>query len=168
MTNTLKKNAVMILAAALAVIMIFAVAFAPVSLADTDSGGRRFHPGRADDCIAVSQSFCSRPRQHHACRGRQYVERHPRDRARRGHDAQPRQGGTPAHPRESVPSGRAHRRGAWLAGGAPQTRTFAALSAARGSRVKKLQILVDRGSGVWYTFSRSFKGLLAQMVRAHA
>ena len=38
MTNTLKKNAVMILAAALAVIMIFAVAFAPVSLADTDNG----------------------------------------------------------------------------------------------------------------------------------
>ena len=38
MTNTLKKNAVMILAAALAVIMIFAVAFAPVSLADTDTG----------------------------------------------------------------------------------------------------------------------------------
>lgn len=38
MTNTLKKNAVMILAAALAVIMIFAVAFAPVSLADNDSG----------------------------------------------------------------------------------------------------------------------------------
>ena len=39
MTNTLKKNAVMILAAALAVIMIFAVAFAPVSLADNDTGG---------------------------------------------------------------------------------------------------------------------------------
>ena len=38
MTNTLKKNAVMILAAALAVIMIFAVAFAPVRLADTDNG----------------------------------------------------------------------------------------------------------------------------------
>lgn len=38
MTNTLKKNAVMILAAALAVIMIFAVAFAPVSLADNDTG----------------------------------------------------------------------------------------------------------------------------------
>lgn len=38
MTNTLKKNAVMILAAALAVIMIFAVAFAPVSLADNDNG----------------------------------------------------------------------------------------------------------------------------------
>ena len=38
MTNTLKKNAVMILAAALAVIMIFAVAFAPVSLADSDTG----------------------------------------------------------------------------------------------------------------------------------
>ena len=38
MTNTLKKNAVMILAAVLAVIMIFAVAFAPVSLADTDNG----------------------------------------------------------------------------------------------------------------------------------
>lgn len=38
MTNTLKKNAVMILAAALAVIMIFAVAFAPVSLADSDNG----------------------------------------------------------------------------------------------------------------------------------
>ena len=38
MTNTLKKIAVMILAAALAVIMIFAVAFAPVSLADTDTG----------------------------------------------------------------------------------------------------------------------------------
>ena len=38
MTNPLKKNAVMILAAALAVIMIFAVAFAPVSLADTDNG----------------------------------------------------------------------------------------------------------------------------------
>ena len=37
MTNTLKKNAVMILAAALAVIMIFAVAFAPVSLADNDT-----------------------------------------------------------------------------------------------------------------------------------
>ena len=37
MTNTLKKNAVMILAAALAVIMIFAVAFAPVSLADNDN-----------------------------------------------------------------------------------------------------------------------------------
>ena len=37
MTNTLKKNAVMILAAALAVIMIFAVAFAPVSLADSDT-----------------------------------------------------------------------------------------------------------------------------------
>ena len=37
MTNTLKKNAVMILAAALAVIMIFAVAFAPV-LADNDTG----------------------------------------------------------------------------------------------------------------------------------
>ena len=39
MTNTLKKNAVMILAAALAVIMIFAVAFAPVSLADNYTGG---------------------------------------------------------------------------------------------------------------------------------
>ena len=38
MTNTLKKNAVMIVAAALAVIMIFAVAFAPVSLADNDTG----------------------------------------------------------------------------------------------------------------------------------
>ena len=38
MTNTLKKNAVMILAAALAVIMIFAVAFAPVSRADNDTG----------------------------------------------------------------------------------------------------------------------------------
>ena len=38
MTNTLKKNAVMILAAALAVIMLFAVAFAPVSLADNDNG----------------------------------------------------------------------------------------------------------------------------------
>ncbi len=38
MTNTLKKNAIMILAAALAVIMIFAVAFAPVSLADNDNG----------------------------------------------------------------------------------------------------------------------------------
>lgn len=38
MTNTVKKNAVMILAAALAVIMIFAVAFAPVSLADNDNG----------------------------------------------------------------------------------------------------------------------------------
>ena len=38
MTNTLKKNAVMILAAVLAVIMIFAVAFAPVSLADNDTG----------------------------------------------------------------------------------------------------------------------------------
>lgn len=38
MTNTLKKNAVMILAAALAVIMIFAVVFAPVSLADNDTG----------------------------------------------------------------------------------------------------------------------------------
>ena len=38
MTNTLKKNAVMILAAALAVIMIFAVAFVPVSLADNDTG----------------------------------------------------------------------------------------------------------------------------------
>lgn len=38
MTNTLKKNAVIILAAALAVIMIFAVAFAPVSLADNDNG----------------------------------------------------------------------------------------------------------------------------------
>ena len=38
MTNTLKKNAVMILAAALAVIMIFAVAFAPGSLADNDTG----------------------------------------------------------------------------------------------------------------------------------
>ena len=38
MTNTLKKNAVMILAAALAVIMIFAVAFAPVSLADNNNG----------------------------------------------------------------------------------------------------------------------------------
>lgn len=38
MTNTLKKNAVMILAAALAVIMIFAVAFVPVSLADNDNG----------------------------------------------------------------------------------------------------------------------------------
>lgn len=38
MTNTLKKNTVMILAAALAVIMIFAVAFAPVSLADNDNG----------------------------------------------------------------------------------------------------------------------------------
>lgn len=38
MTNTLKKNAVMILAAALVVIMIFAVAFAPVSLADNDNG----------------------------------------------------------------------------------------------------------------------------------
>ncbi len=38
MTNTLKKNAVMILAAALAAIMIFAVAFAPVSLADNDTG----------------------------------------------------------------------------------------------------------------------------------
>lgn len=38
MTNTLKKNAVMILAAALAVIMIFAAAFAPVSLADNDNG----------------------------------------------------------------------------------------------------------------------------------
>ena len=38
MTNTLKKNAVMILAAALAVIMIFAVAFAPLSLADNDTG----------------------------------------------------------------------------------------------------------------------------------
>ena len=38
MTNTLKKIAVMILAAALAVIMIFAVAFAPVSLADNDTG----------------------------------------------------------------------------------------------------------------------------------
>lgn len=38
MTNTLKKNAVMILAAALAVIMIFAVAFAPVGLADNDNG----------------------------------------------------------------------------------------------------------------------------------
>lgn len=38
MTNTMKKNAVMILAAALAVIMIFAVAFAPVSLADNDNG----------------------------------------------------------------------------------------------------------------------------------
>ncbi len=37
MTNTLKKNAVMMLAATLAVIMIFAVAFAPVSLADNDS-----------------------------------------------------------------------------------------------------------------------------------
>lgn len=38
MTNTVKKNAVMILAAALAVIMLFAVAFAPVSLADNDNG----------------------------------------------------------------------------------------------------------------------------------
>ena len=38
MTNTLKKNAVMILAAALAVIMIFAVASAPVSHADSDTG----------------------------------------------------------------------------------------------------------------------------------
>ena len=38
MTNTLKKNAVMMLSAALAVIMIFAVAFAPVSLADNDNG----------------------------------------------------------------------------------------------------------------------------------
>ncbi len=38
MTNTLKKNAIMILAAALTVIMIFAVAFAPVSLADNDNG----------------------------------------------------------------------------------------------------------------------------------
>ncbi len=35
MSNTLKKNAVMILAAALAAVMLFAVVFAPVSLADS-------------------------------------------------------------------------------------------------------------------------------------
>ncbi len=34
LSNTLKKNAVMILAAALAAVMLFAVVFAPVSLAD--------------------------------------------------------------------------------------------------------------------------------------
>ena len=34
MTNTLKKNAVMILAAALAAVLLLAVVFAPVSLAD--------------------------------------------------------------------------------------------------------------------------------------
>lgn len=37
MSNTLKKNAVMILAAALAAVMLFAVVFAPVSLADNDT-----------------------------------------------------------------------------------------------------------------------------------
>ncbi len=37
MSNTLKKNAVMILAAVLAAVMLFAVIFAPVSLADNDA-----------------------------------------------------------------------------------------------------------------------------------
>ncbi len=36
MTNTLKKNAVIILAAVLAAVMLFAVVLAPVSLADSD------------------------------------------------------------------------------------------------------------------------------------
>ena len=37
MTNTLKKNAVMILAAALAAVLLLAVVFAPVSLADNNT-----------------------------------------------------------------------------------------------------------------------------------
>ena len=37
MTNTLKKNAVMILAAALAAVLLLAVVFAPVSLADNST-----------------------------------------------------------------------------------------------------------------------------------
>ena len=38
MSNTLKKNAVMILTVALAVIMLFAVVLAPASLAEADTG----------------------------------------------------------------------------------------------------------------------------------
>lgn len=38
MSNTLKKNAVMILTAALAAIMLFAVVLAPASLAEADTG----------------------------------------------------------------------------------------------------------------------------------
>ena len=37
MTNTLKKNAVMILAAALAAVLLLAVVFVPVSLADNNT-----------------------------------------------------------------------------------------------------------------------------------
>ncbi len=37
MTNTLKKNAVMILAAALAAVLLFAVVLVPTSLADSDT-----------------------------------------------------------------------------------------------------------------------------------
>ena len=41
MTNTLKKNAVMILAAALAAVLLLAVVFAPVSLADNSTASSR-------------------------------------------------------------------------------------------------------------------------------